>query len=164
MDNSIKILSVVGARPNFMKIAPIADAIRAHNTSQQHNRSTGRQIKHTIVHTGQHYDERMSKLFFEDLQIPKPHINLEVGSSSHAEQTAEIMRRFEPVLNKVQPDIVMVVGDVTSTIACALVASKIQYSLDSTNPSNSTSPNNPTNTMLLSFNSQSPLPHALCVL
>ncbi len=120
MKSKLKILNVVGARPNFMKIAPIAEAIEAHN---QANRDHG--IESLIVHTGQHYDEQMSKLFFEDLDIPRPDYNLGVGSGSHAYQTAEIMKRFEPVLEKERPDYILVVGDVNSTIACALVAKKL---------------------------------------
>jgi len=108
------ILCVVGARPNFMKIAPIMKALRASREP----------IPAKIVHTGQHYDEAMNKQFFADLGIPKPDINLEVGSGSHAVQTAEVMRRFEPVLDQEQPAAILVVGDVNSTIACALVAAK----------------------------------------
>ena len=115
----MKLLSIVGARPNFMKIAPIADAILAQNSNSQ------QKINHFIVHTGQHYDEKMSKLFFRDLGIPAPDINLGVGSGSHAAQTAEIMKRFEPVLLENQPDFLLVVGDVNSTIACALVGTKL---------------------------------------
>lgn len=115
----MKILSIVGARPNFMKIAPIADAITAHNGN------SSLKIEHRIVHTGQHYDKKMSELFFRELEIPEPDINLEVGSGSHAFQTAEIMKRFEPVLLEENPDYVLVVGDVNSTIACALVAAKL---------------------------------------
>jgi len=108
------ILCVVGARPNFMKIAPIMKALRAGPAP----------IDAKIVHTGQHYDEAMNTQFFSDLGIPHPDINLEVGSGSHAVQTAEIMRRFEPVLDQEQPAAILVVGDVNSTIACALVAAK----------------------------------------
>ena len=115
----MKIIHVVGARPNFVKIAPIIEAIR------RHNRSAHRPIEGLLVHTGQHYDEKMSKLFFDDLEIPKPDINLEVGSASHAEQTAEIMKRFEKILLDHRPTHILVVGDVNSTIACALVASKL---------------------------------------
>lgn len=111
----MKILSVVGARPNFMKIAPLARAIKTHKN-----------VKHIIVHTGQHYDHKMSKSFFEDLDIPKPNINLEVGSGSHAVQTAEVMLRFEKVVLMHKPDVVVVVGDVNSTIACSLVATKLR--------------------------------------
>lgn len=119
----MKLLSIVGARPNFMKIAAIAHAVRDHNQ----NTASDLRIEHLIVHTGQHYDERMSTSFFEDLSIPRPHINLEVGSGSHAEQTAEIMTRFEKVLLAELPDVLLVVGDVNSTIACAMVAAKIKY-------------------------------------
>ena len=115
-------MSIVGARPNFMKLASIARAIEDYNASNKNAT-----IDHLIVHTGQHYDDRMSLLFFEELELPKPKINLNVGSASHAIQTAEIMKRFEPVLLEYQPDVVLLVGDVNSTIACALVASKIQY-------------------------------------
>jgi len=108
-----KILCVAGARPNFMKIAPILRAFRATPS-----------IEAKLVHTGQHYDAKLSKVFFEDLKIPKPEIELEVGSGSHAQQTAEVMKRFEPVLEAEQPHAVLVVGDVNSTIACALVTSK----------------------------------------
>ena len=108
------ILCIVGARPNFMKIAPIMKALRAGPVP----------IPAKIVHTGQHYDEAMNKQFFADLGIPHPDINLEVGSGSHAVQTAEVMRRFEPVLDQEQPAAILVVGDVNSTIACALVAAK----------------------------------------
>jgi UDP-N-acetylglucosamine 2-epimerase (non-hydrolysing) len=110
----LKLMCVCGARPNFMKIAPLMDAFA----------KTGR-IQTILVHTGQHYDEKMSKLFFRDLGIPEPDINLEVGSGTHAAQTAEIIRRFEPVVLQHQPDWVVVVGDVNSTIACALVACKL---------------------------------------
>ncbi len=107
-----EILCVVGARPNFMKIAPIMAAFAA------------RPITAKLVHTGQHYDPAMSDSFFEQLGIPRPDVNLEVGSASHAAQTAEIMRAFEPVLDAERPRAILVVGDVNSTIACALVAAK----------------------------------------
>ena len=110
----LKLICVCGARPNFMKIAPLVEAFS----------QTGR-IQTFLVHTGQHYDARMSKLFFEDLRIPQPDVNLEVGSGSHAVQTAEIIRRFEPIVCDQKPDWVVVVGDVNSTIACSLVASKL---------------------------------------
>jgi UDP-N-acetylglucosamine 2-epimerase (non-hydrolysing) len=121
-NNSMKIMSIVGARPNFMKVASIARAVDKRNGVKGHPK-----IVHTIVHTGQHYDDKMSDLFFNELEIPKPHYNLEVGSGSHAFQTAQIMERFEPVLLTEQPDVLLVVGDVNSTIACALVATKIKY-------------------------------------
>lgn len=117
----MKIINVVGARPNFMKVAPIVDALHSHNQgapARQH-------IEHLLVHTGQHYDEKMSKFFFDDLGIPKPDVNLEVGSSSHAVQTAEVMKKFEQVCLVEKPSHVLVVGDVNSTIACALVAAKL---------------------------------------
>jgi UDP-N-acetylglucosamine 2-epimerase (non-hydrolysing) len=117
-----KIIHVVGARPNFMKIAPIIEAIRAHNEKTQNPMESIHQL---LVHTGQHYDAQMSKLFFDELMIPKPDVNLEVKSSSHARQAAEIMIRFEEVCLKEKPTHVLVVGDVNSTIACALVASKL---------------------------------------
>ena len=119
----MKILNIVGARPNFMKIAPIINALT------EHNRLSCKPIDSFLVHTGQHYDERMSKLFFDDLEIPKPDIDLGVGSGSHAEQTAEIMRRFEKVCLKEMPTHILVVGDVNSTIACALVASKLNIKI-----------------------------------
>ena len=112
-----KLISVVGARPNFMKVAPIHKAF---------NRlSFDSNISHLICHTGQHYDEKMSKVFFDELDMPKPDFYLEVGSGSHAEQTAKIMIEFEKVLIKEQPDLVIVVGDVNSTIACSLTAVKL---------------------------------------
>ena len=125
----MKIMSIAGARPNFMKLAAIARAIEKFNTDHCPNPQSAirNPISHVIVHTGQHYDAKMSHSFFEDLGIPKPDINLAVGSGSHAEQTAEIMKRFEPVLLEQRPDVLLVVGDVNSTIACTLVASKIQY-------------------------------------
>jgi len=116
------IMHIVGARPNFMKIAPLVKAIKEHNQT-----GISPHLDQIIVHTGQHYDEKMSELFFDHLGLPKPDINLEVGSASHAVQTAEIMIRFEKVLLQYQPDAIIVVGDVNSTIACTLVASKIQY-------------------------------------
>ena len=123
------LMSIAGARPNFMKLAAIAQAVARHNKglTPQGSLSEQHPIKHIIVHTGQHYDQKMSHGFFDDLGIPRPDINLEVGSGSHAIQTAEIMRRFEPVLMDEKPDILLVVGDVNSTIACTLVAAKIEY-------------------------------------
>ena len=114
----IKILNVVGARPNFMKIGPIIDAIRDRSHA-------GEGLEQFLVHTGQHYDRQLSALFFEQLGIPSPDVNLEVGSGSHAVQTAEIMTRFETVCLEQKPSHVLVVGDVNSTIACALVAAKL---------------------------------------
>ncbi len=120
----MKIMLVAGARPNFMKVTSIIDAISAHNVSIQGSKL---KIQQCLVHTGQHYDDSMSEAFFRDLDLPRPDIHLDVGSGSHAVQTAEIMKRFEPVLLERKPDVVMVVGDVNSTIACTLVASKIDY-------------------------------------
>ena len=119
----MKIMSVAGARPNFMKIAAITEAVKSHNTQGK-----APYVEHTLVHTGQHYDEKLSQCFFDELALPRPDVNLGVGSGSHAIQTAEIMKRFEPVLSEFQPDALLVVGDVNSTIACSLVASKIVYS------------------------------------
>lgn len=110
-----RILHVVGARPNYMKIAPIVREMAKH----------GSDFAQTLVHTGQHYDDNMSKVFFEELGMPRPDINLEVGSGSHAAQTAQVMMRFEPVVNEFKPDWVIVPGDVNSTLACALVAAKL---------------------------------------
>jgi len=110
-----RIASIAGARPNFMKIAPIVAALRRRPES----------FESMLVHTGQHYDEKMSQVFFDELGIPRPDINLNVGSGSHAQQTAAIMTAFEQVLLEHAIDLVLVVGDVNSTIACALVASKL---------------------------------------
>src|ERR1700685_3758737 len=110
----IRLLSVVGARPNFMKIAPIVDELR--NFSD---------IEHCLVHSGQHYDELLSGNFFTDLGLPKPDVNLEAGPGRHAVQTAEIMKRIDPVLLDYKPQMVLVVGDVNSTIAAALTAVKL---------------------------------------
>jgi UDP-N-acetylglucosamine 2-epimerase (non-hydrolysing) len=105
---------VAGARPNFMKIAPLTWDLKSRSAAE-----------FTLVHTGQHYDRQMSELFFEQLAIPAPDVNLGVGSGSHAVQTAEVMRRFEPVLLERRPDAVVVVGDVNSTVACALTSVKL---------------------------------------
>ncbi len=110
-----KIISVVGARPNFMKVAPL------HKEFQNYSDT----IQHIICHTGQHYDEKMSKIFFDDLELPKPDYYLGVGSGSHAEQTAKVMIEFEKILIKENPDLIIVVGDVNSTIACSLTAAKL---------------------------------------
>jgi len=150
MTKDLKVILVAGARPNFMKIAPIISAIKKFNESINPSKRESRGVRaegvneinpintsnaidssnpinYLLVHTGQHYDMAMSESFFHELELPKPDINLEVGSGSHAVQTAEIMKRFEPVLIKERPDVIIVVGDVNSTMACALVASKIQY-------------------------------------
>jgi UDP-N-acetylglucosamine 2-epimerase (non-hydrolysing) len=116
---TFKILSVVGARPNFMKIAAICEAIKAFNS-----RSTVNNVEHVLVHTGQHYDANMSESFFNDLELPKPDISLGVGSASHSVQTAKIMEQFEAVLINERPDVVLVLGDTNSTVACALVTAK----------------------------------------
>ncbi len=112
---NLKIINVVGARPNFMKIAPIMKAQKAH-----------RDIQSILLHTGQHYDSGLSDVFFQDLKIDNPQIYLGVGSNTHAKQTAEIMEKFEKVCIKERPDLVLVVGDVNSTLACSLVAAKLQ--------------------------------------
>lgn len=117
----LTILSVVGARPNFVKIAPILRALEAVNAA----RPERDRIASVLVHTEQHYDDAMSARFFADLEIPRPQHTLGVGSGSHAVQTAEIMRRVEPVLIAEQPDVMIVVGDVNSTAACALTAAKL---------------------------------------
>jgi len=111
----LKVINVVGARPNFMKVAPIVAAMKRRPASFQP----------LVVHTGQHYDSAMSDSFFEDLDLPNPDTHLGVGSASHAVQTAAVMERFEPVVLQEQPDWVLVVGDVNSTLACALVCVKL---------------------------------------
>jgi UDP-N-acetylglucosamine 2-epimerase (non-hydrolysing) len=110
----MKILHVVGARPNFVKLAPVESALRLVP-----------RIKQVLVHTGQHYDQNMSQSFFHQLDIPEPDVNLEVGSGSHSEQTANVMTRLEPIIIGHRPDIVLVYGDVNSTLAAALVCAKL---------------------------------------
>jgi UDP-N-acetylglucosamine 2-epimerase (non-hydrolysing) len=110
----MKVICVVGARPNFMKAAPVIAALTASNTGDVQ-----------LVHTGQHYDRRMSELFFEELGLPRPHVDLHVGSGTHGEQTGQVMVRFDPVLRRERPDLVMVFGDVNSTVAAALCAAKM---------------------------------------
>lgn len=110
---NIKVINIVGARPNFMKIGPIAEEMEKANFSQ------------VLIHTGQHYDYKMSELFFDELGLPRPHVNLSVGSGSHAVQTGEIMKRVEGIFIKEKPSLVLVVGDVNSTLACAITASKL---------------------------------------
>jgi len=110
----MKIMCVVGARPNFVKAAPVIEALRKHPG-----------MAAVLVHTGQHYDRAMSELFFEELGIPAPDLDLQVGSASHGEQTGQIMIRFEPVLKQEKPDLVMVFGDVNSTVAASLCAAKL---------------------------------------
>lgn len=109
----MKIVSVVGARPNFMKVAPFCRALKAYPD-----------VKHVLVHTGQHYDVRMSEQFFKELDIPNPDINLEIGSGSHAEQVGRTMIAFEKVLREEKPDWVVVLGDVNATCACSITAKK----------------------------------------
>ncbi|MFY9269316.1 MAG: UDP-N-acetylglucosamine 2-epimerase (non-hydrolyzing) [Candidatus Manganitrophaceae bacterium] len=113
-ERALKVINVAGARPNFMKIAPLMKAYRKHSS-----------IEPILVHTGQHYHEGLSDLFFKDLEIPPPDVHLNVGSASHAVQTAEVMKRFETVLIDHRPDLVVVVGDVNSTIAAALTSVKM---------------------------------------
>jgi UDP-N-acetylglucosamine 2-epimerase (non-hydrolysing) len=108
------ILHVVGARPNFMKAAPVLRALRAYED-----------VRQTLVHTGQHYDTNMSDIFFQELEIPEPDSNLGVGSGSHAQQTAQILSQFEPVVQSYKPDLVLVYGDINSTMAAALVCAKL---------------------------------------
>ncbi len=122
MQKSIKVILVAGARPNFMKIAPLIRAIKKHNNNQKKGHVT---TSYKLVHTGQHYDIKMSEVFFKELELPKPDINLEVGSDSHAVQTAAVMTRFESVCLEDRPDWVIVVGDVNSTMACSIVAAKL---------------------------------------
>lgn len=115
----MKLLSLVGARPQFVKLAPLCHALKA----------SARRIRHVIVHSGQHYDYRMSKIFFDTLGIPKPDYNLGVGSGSHAEQTAECLGAFDAVLQKERPDWVLVYGDTNTTLAGALAAQKSHFRL-----------------------------------
>src|SRR2546423_3080746 len=111
----LKVINVAGARPYFMKVAPIVAAM---------NRRAN-EFRHVLVHTGQHYDSAMSSAFFRDLEIPEPDIDLGVGSGSHAVQTAGVIQAFEPYVISEKPDWVVVVGDVNSTVACALVCAKL---------------------------------------
>jgi len=111
----MKILNIVGARPNFMKVAPLHRAFEAHSKIKSSK----------ILHTGQHYDEKMSDVFFNQLGLPKPHFYLGIGGGSHTWTTAHIMLKFEKVLQEEQPDVVLVVGDVNSTLACSIVAVKM---------------------------------------
>lgn len=114
MSGCYRVINIVGARPNLPKIAPLIREMQRHP-----------EIEPLLVHTGQHYDENLSNIFFRQMGIPEPHMNLGVGSGTHAEQTAEILKRVEPILLKQQPDLVLVVGDVNSTIAVSLAAVKI---------------------------------------
>src|SRR5436853_3622867 len=111
----LKVINVAGARPNFMKVAPIVAAMKRRSA----------EFQPILVHTGQHYDATMSDAFFRDLEMPEADVHLEVGSGSHAAQTAAIMQAFEPVVVSEKPDVGIVVGDVNSTIACALVCAKL---------------------------------------
>jgi len=110
----MRVINVAGARPNFVKIAALVKRTQEHP-----------EIEQLLVHTGQHYDEAMSKQFFDELEIPRPDVNLNVGSGTQAEQTGEILKRFEPIVVDYRPDVVVVMGDVNSTIACALAATKL---------------------------------------
>ena len=111
----LKVINVAGARPNFMKIAPIVAAMKRRAA----------EFQSLVVHTGQHYDDAMSEAFFRDLELPRPDVYLNVGSGTHAAQTAAVMLAFEPVVIKEKPDWVVVVGDVNSTLACAIVCAKL---------------------------------------
>ena len=115
----MKIISVVGARPNFMKIAPFISAI------EKHNSDSNQKVEHILVHTGQHYDHQMSQTFFDALNIPPADIHLEVGSGTHAEQVGNTMIAFEKVVMEEKPDWVVVVGDVNATLACSVTAKKL---------------------------------------
>lgn len=110
----MQVLHVVGARPNFLKVAPIGAVLAGRDG-----------VRQILVHTGQHYDVSMSDVFFQRLQIPEPDYNLGVGSASHAQQSAEIMQRLEPIILKEKPDLLLVYGDVNSTVAAALVCAKL---------------------------------------
>jgi UDP-N-acetylglucosamine 2-epimerase (non-hydrolysing) len=122
MSKKLKLLIIAGARPNFMKVAPIIQQIRKYSSDAANH---GTQLEYRLIHTGQHYDEKMSDIFFDDLGIPAPDINLAVGSGSHAVQTANVMTKFEPICEQEKPDWVVVVGDVNSTMACTLVCAKL---------------------------------------
>src|SRR2546423_2427421 len=111
----LKVMNVTGARPNFMKIAPIVAAMQRRAS----------EFQPLVAHTGQHYDDAMSEAFFRDLDLPRPDVYLGVGSGTHAAQTAAVMQAFEPVVIKEKPDWVVVVGDVNSTLACAIVCAKL---------------------------------------
>ena len=120
----MKIVTIVGARPQFIKAAPVSRAIQKHN-----RKSHGTQITEILVHTGQHYDDAMSAVFFRDLDIPEPHVNLDVGSGPHGWQTAQMLMRIEEVLMAQKPDMVLVYGDTNSTLAGALAAVKLHIPL-----------------------------------
>lgn len=122
MTRKLKLLIVAAARPNFMKVAPLIRRIR---TAGANGSSNGHAVDYLLVHTGQHYDAKMSEIFFDELGIPAPDINLGAGSGSHATQTASVMTRFEPACERERPDWIVVVGDVNSTMACTLVGAKM---------------------------------------
>ncbi|HEY4245839.1 MAG TPA: UDP-N-acetylglucosamine 2-epimerase (non-hydrolyzing) [Lacunisphaera sp.] len=122
MTKNVKLLIVAGARPNFMKVAPIIQAIAGFNQQLRGNDTV---MEYRLVHTGQHYDAKMSDVFFRELGIPAPDVSLEVGSGSHAQQTANVMTRFEPVCEREKPDWILVVGDVNPSMACTLVGVKM---------------------------------------
>jgi UDP-N-acetylglucosamine 2-epimerase (non-hydrolysing) len=136
----MKIVTVVGARPNFMKVAPLIAAIRKHNDkARQINAGLTSEavvptVDHILVHTGQHHDPVMSDSFFADLNLPAPDIHLGVSAASAVNQTAEILQKFEPVLMRERPDVVVVVGDVTSTVACAIVTAKVSFDSNGARP------------------------------
>lgn len=115
----MKIVSIVGARPNFMKIAPFSKIILEYNKN-----NPSRKLEHILIHTGQHYDDKMSKSFFEDLNIPEADINLGIGSGSHAQQVGTTMIEFEKIIQNIRPDWVVLVGDVNATLACSVTAKK----------------------------------------
>ena len=118
MTQKLKLLIIAGARPNFMKVAPLIKCVRTNGLEGKQN---GVSLEYRLVHTGQHYDKKMSAIFFGELGIPAPDINLGVGSGSHAVQTGNVMTKFESVCEQEKPDWVVVVGDVNSTMACTLV-------------------------------------------
>ena len=120
----MKIISVVGARPNFMKIAPFIRAVEAHNAKAAIAAPGEARLEHILVHTGQHYDDKMSRAFFRALDIPDADINLNVGSGSHAQQVGQTMMAFEKVVQDHKPAWVVVVGDVNATLACSVTAKK----------------------------------------
>jgi len=134
----MKIVTVVGARPNFMKAAPVMTAICAHNQRVADGGAVSaarrEPITHVLVHTGQHYDDRMSGAIFTDLGLAKPDVWLGIGSGSHAAQTADVMRAFESVVLSEKPDVVIVVGDVNSTVGCALVTAKMAFDAAGSRP------------------------------
>ena len=122
---NMNISIIAGARPNFMKIAPVIHAIQRQKSEDRRRKLGNESIKYRLVHTGQHYDKNMSDTFFYELNIPEPDVNLACGGGSQAEQTASIMVAFEKELIAYPTDLVLVVGDVTSTMACSIVAKKL---------------------------------------